>query len=453
MRFLADLYRGETHLDLVRAWRYGVAVSAVLIAISVASFATQGLNLGIDFVGGTTWELPSRGTSVAQTRSALEPFGLEGAKIQTVGGETLRVSADVEADIVGDETDAEVTAAIVEATGVSEGDVRFSRVTGSWEVPVDDTTAEELTEAVSPIGSEDAIVTVDEGVATIQAPSSITEITEALAAETGGEASDVSVSTVGPSWGDEITAQAQRALVFFFIAIALYITIRLEWKMAVGALAAMVHDIVVTVGVYSVFQFEVTPATVIAFLTILGYSLYDTIVVYDKIRENQAKAVVAGRMSYTSMMNLSLNQVLPRSINTTVTSVVPVLSLLVFGAYVLGRSRSRSSPSPSWWGCSRAPTRRSSWRRRWSPGSTSASPATASSASASRPGPARAAKTSTPGRHPASRGSPRPSAPAPAPAPAAVPGRGPRERAAGAGPAPTWSGNHPPRPRKKSKRR
>ncbi|NIR39813.1 MAG: protein translocase subunit SecF, partial [Actinobacteria bacterium] len=87
------------------------------------------------------------------------------------------------------------------------------------------------------------------------------------------------------SWGDEITDKARNALIWFFVIVAGYIAIRLEWKMAVGALVAVAHDIIISVGVYSLFQFEVTPATVIAFLTIMGYSLYDTIVVYDKVRE------------------------------------------------------------------------------------------------------------------------------------------------------------------------
>ena len=117
---------------------------------------------------------------------------------------------------------------------------------------------------------------------------------------------------------------------------AVYIAIRLEWKMAIGALVAVAHDILISVGVYSLFQFEVTPATVIAFLTIMGYSLYDTIVVFDKTHEITGRLSGTGRYTYTEMMNLSLNQVLMRSINTSITSVLPVLSMLVIGSFVLG---------------------------------------------------------------------------------------------------------------------
>src|SRR3546814_6984540 len=110
--------------------------------------------------------------------------------------------------------------------------------------------------------------------------------------------SDITFSTVGPSWCEQVTYKAVRALVWFFIAIALYIAWRLEWKMAVGALASVAHDLAICVGFYAVFQIEVTPATVIAFLTILGYSLYDTIVVFDRMQENEAKLKGTGRVTY-----------------------------------------------------------------------------------------------------------------------------------------------------------
>jgi preprotein translocase subunit SecF len=147
---------------------------------------------------------------------------------------------------------------------------------------------------------------------------------------------NVSVTTVGPSWGDQITTKARNALFWFFVIVAGYIAVRLEWKMAVGALIAVAHDILISVGVYSIFQFEVTPATVIAFLTIMGYSLYDTIVVYDKVREISGRLSGTGRYTYSEMMNLALNQVLMRSINTSITSMLPVLSMLLIGSLFLG---------------------------------------------------------------------------------------------------------------------
>jgi preprotein translocase subunit SecF len=112
--------------------------------------------------------------------------------------------------------------------------------------------------------------------------------------------------------------------------------VRLELRMAVGALVAVVHDIIISVGVYSIFQFEVSPGTVIAFLTILGYSIYDTVVVFDKIKENEARAGLTQRMTYTDMVSLSMNQVLLRSLNTTITSIIPVVSILVVGVGIMG---------------------------------------------------------------------------------------------------------------------
>ena len=145
----------------------------------------------------------------------------------------------------------------------------------------------------------------------------------------------VSVSFTSSTWGEEITEKAIRALVVFFIVVSLFISVRFEWRMAVAAFAAMVHDVIAVVGVYSVFQFEVSPATVVAFLTILGYSLYDTIVVFDRVKENQAK-FASVRTPYPDIVNISMNQVLMRSLNTSIASILPVLSLLAIGWGLLG---------------------------------------------------------------------------------------------------------------------
>ena len=147
---------------------------------------------------------------------------------------------------------------------------------------------------------------------------------------------DANRNQVGPSWGRDVSSKALRALIVFFIAIAIYISWQLEWRMAVGAIIAVIHDIIISVGVYAILQLEVTPGTVVAFLTILGYSLYDTIVVYDKVKDNQSKLSMNGDMTYTDMMNLSLNQTFMRSINTTLSAILPVLSILVIGSWVMG---------------------------------------------------------------------------------------------------------------------
>ena len=261
---LASVYRGDQQIDFPRLWRRALIGSLVAVLVSVASFGIRGVDLGIEFEGGTSWEVPAPGVSVAEARDALRGTGAADAKIQTVGGDTIRVRADIEG------------------------------------------------------------------------PEAVDSVRAALAGLAGATGDDVSVTTVGPSWGAEITSKARNALIAFFALIAVYIAVRLEWKMAVGALLAVVHDIVVSVGFYSVFQFEITPATVIAFLTIMGYSLYDTIVVYDKVREVVGRVSATGRYTYTEMMNLSLNQVLMRSVNTSITSMIPVASMLVIGSFVLG---------------------------------------------------------------------------------------------------------------------
>lgn len=160
-------------------------------------------------------------------------------------------------------------------------------------------------------------------------------VTQDFADAAGVTVQDISFSFTSSSWGSEITDKAIRALVIFVILVSLFISVRFEWRMALSGVAAMAHDVIGAVGVYSVFQFEVTPATVIAFLTILGYSLYDTIVVFDRVQENEGK-YASVRMPYEDVVNISVNQVLMRSINTSFSSVLPVISLLVIGAGVLG---------------------------------------------------------------------------------------------------------------------
>jgi preprotein translocase subunit SecF len=168
------------------------------------------------------------------------------------------------------------------------------------------------------------------------------EVTGALAKIAKTSLDKVNVDSVGPTWGKEISQKAERALAFFLVAIFAFIWVRFsEWKMSASALAALIHDILVTVGVYAVFGFPVTPATVIAFLTILGYSLYDTVVVFDKVDENTKGLAASGRMTYSDTVNLSMNQVLMRSINTSLVAILPILSVLVIGSGLLGASTLR----------------------------------------------------------------------------------------------------------------
>ncbi len=146
----------------------------------------------------------------------------------------------------------------------------------------------------------------------------------------------VSTTFVGPSWGSQISQKALQALIAFLIVIVIYLSIAFEWKMAVAALTALAHDIVITIGVYALTGFEVSPATVIGLLTILGYSLYDTVVVFDKVRENTAGLLGSSRSTYSQAANLALNQTLVRSINTSLIALLPVAAILFVGAGLLG---------------------------------------------------------------------------------------------------------------------
>jgi preprotein translocase subunit SecF len=162
------------------------------------------------------------------------------------------------------------------------------------------------------------------------------KVSNAMASAAGVNHNQVSTSSVGPTWGAQITHRALEALIVFFIAVVAYISIRFEPKMAVAAFIAMVHDLLVTVGVYSLFGFQITPDTVIAILTILGYSLYDTVVVFDRVRDNAGGILKSGDLSYGEMVNLSMNQTLARSINTSLVAILPVLAVLLVGADLLG---------------------------------------------------------------------------------------------------------------------
>lgn len=255
------LYRGETTFDFVGRRKVALGFSAALILISLLSVVFRQLNLGIDFEGGVAWEFTANSVTNDQAETILTDNGINtrDAKIQTLGGDRLRIQ-------VGDQT-----------------------------VEVAD------------------------------------KVRTALAEASGSE---VSESTVSPTWGREISKKALTALLVFFVVLSIYISWRFEWKMAIAAIVAVVHDVLITVGIYSVVGFEVTPATVIAFLTILGFSLYDTIVVFDKVHENTAK--MGARTSYGDIVNLSMNQVLMRSLNTSLAAVLPVLSILIVGSWILG---------------------------------------------------------------------------------------------------------------------
>ena len=157
-----------------------------------------------------------------------------------------------------------------------------------------------------------------------------------LAEGYGASTDQVSSQQIGPTFGDEVGKKAIQSLVVFLVLVALVMTVYFRaWRMAVAGIIALVHDLVFTVGIYAIIGFEVTPASVIGFLTILGYSLYDTVVVFDKVRENTDGLTAQHRYTYDELANLALNQTLVRSINTSVVALLPVAAILFIGAFVL----------------------------------------------------------------------------------------------------------------------
>ena len=215
----------------------------------------------------------------------------------------------------------------------------------AWEVPASTITVEDVRDILeaNEIPTSDAKIQILNGAEGQRIRAQVGEISTetravvqaALSVKAGVELQEVSVASVSSSWGRNITEKAVRALLTFFVIVSMYIAWRFEWKMAIAAILAMMHDVLISVGVYAVFGFSVTPATVIAFLTILGFSLYDTIVVFDKVHENTTR-YSASKVSYGDIINVSMNQVLMRSINTSLAAVLPVLSLLVLGSWIMG---------------------------------------------------------------------------------------------------------------------
>ena len=211
----------------------------------------------------------------------------------------------------------------------------------AWQTKSNGVSVSRMRDTVRPFGIGDATIqTTGNGFIKVSSKhlsqDQQTKVTDAIANATHTNPQQVSITDVGPSWGKAVTNKARTALIVFFILITVYISFRFEWKMAVAAIIAVIHDILITVGVYSITRFEVTPATVVAFLTILGYSLYDTIVVFDRIEENTRGLSASGRLTYSDTVNLSMNQVLMRSLNTSFVAILPVASVLFIGVYFLG---------------------------------------------------------------------------------------------------------------------
>jgi preprotein translocase subunit SecF len=221
----------------------------------------------------------------------------------------------------------------IEFTGGSEFEV--SELSTQDQGPAADAVAEVVPAAVpkiSAVGTDGIRVQTDQ-----LSKTESRGVSTALAEAYGVDATQVTSSFIGPSWGQDITGSAIRALLTFLVLAGVVMALYFRtWKMAAAAMVALLHDLVITAGFYGITGFEITPAAVIGFLTILGYSLYDTVVVFDKIRENTREDGPESRRTFAGSVNLAVNQTLVRSINTSIVAVLPVASILVIGAFVLG---------------------------------------------------------------------------------------------------------------------
>jgi preprotein translocase subunit SecF len=342
---LADLYHERTNFQFIKHSKRWAILSGTLMVIALAALLIRGLNLGIEFEGGTSWQVPvtGRAPSVPEVRDLLAPLNIGEAKVSTLSGQgekSVRVQAQVLDDPVQQFSDD-----LASYGKINDAEVILERDTagtgGTFTLPAKITPTQERIAAIAKAhGVTLGKVTIKGKNATIvakQLPASpVDKVTDALAKYANAKRADVNVSTVGPTWGSQVTHKAVQAMVIFFILLAVYLSVRFEFKMSISAIVAVFHDILFTVGVYALFHFEVTPATVTAFLTILGFSLYDTVVVFDKVKENEASLNAVGRSTYSETVNRSLNSVLMRSLSTSFVALLPVASLLIIGSVILG---------------------------------------------------------------------------------------------------------------------
>lgn len=271
------LYAGEANINIVGRRKMWFTIAAALILISIGSFVIRSFELGIEFAGGTSFSVPA-----------------------SSAGKTL--------------TQDEIASSVEKAVKAAN--------------------AEASTGAVQKVGEgKDASYTVR---ATALTTAEAEQAKLSIVQDLGVDSSKISDNQVSAAWGGQVTRQAVIGLIVFLVLVVAYLIIRFEVRMAIAALASLLLDLVLTAGVYSLVGFEVTPSTVIGFLTILGYSLYDVVVVFDKVQENTRGITAGSTRTYSEATNLAVNQTLMRSLNTGLVALLPVGGLLFIGAGLLG---------------------------------------------------------------------------------------------------------------------
>jgi preprotein translocase subunit SecF len=273
------LYTGEANINIVGRRKTWFTVAAVLVVIAIVSIAIRGFHQGIEFAGGTSFTIPAH----------------------TTDGRTL--------------TQSEVSDAVNKAiTAVDPGaEVDAAQKVGR--------------------GGQSETFTVR---ASALSASQAETAKASLVSDLGVQADQVSDDQVSAAWGGQVTRQAILGLIIFLVLVMAYLVIRFEWRMAAAAVSSLVLDLILTAGIYSLVGFEVTPSTVIGFLTILGYALYDVVVVFDKVQENTRGITAGSTRTYSEATNLAVNQTIMRSINTGLVALLPVGGLLFIGAGLLG---------------------------------------------------------------------------------------------------------------------
>lgn len=313
-------------------------VSGLVILVAIIALFTRGLNFGIEFTGGTEMDAYCQpGTTLKQVRGVMDSFGYGEAKIQQVTNvEDTRFTVTVQG--YDQSKNQQVKAALVDKDGIIDatfGDNRIE-VLGDKDLKPQDIESVLIAQGYPAQSIE---ITQDEMTQfLIRTPEFEEGKNQQIEDALRGDAGAIFILEplkVGPGWGSQVTRQAVIALAVFLVAILIYISLRFDFKMAICSIVALFHDVLVTVGVYSLVGREVNPATIIAVLTILGYSLYDTIVIFDRVKENTDQLTRQSRKTYSQTVNDSMNQVLARSINTSLTTLIPIVSILFFGGETL----------------------------------------------------------------------------------------------------------------------
>jgi preprotein translocase subunit SecF len=273
--FLSRLYTGTGAFEVIGRRRLWYAISGTIVAIAIASIVLRGFTFGIDFAGGTTMSFPRGDATVSQVEQVFrQALGNDPESVVIVGS-GAGATVQIRSETLSNDKTAKLRNALFDRFQPKDADGQPSKKA-------------------------------------------------------------ISDSAVSSTWGGQITKKAVIALVVFLVLVSLYITVRYERYMAISALTTMCFDLTVTAGVYSLVGFEVTPATVIGLLTILGFSLYDTVIVFDKVEENTHGFEHITRRTFAEQANLAVNQTFMRSINTSLISTLPVLALLVVAVWLLG---------------------------------------------------------------------------------------------------------------------